>query len=174
MDVFECVRTRLTVRRFKPDPVPDEVVERLLRAAQWAPSSRNQQPWHLVVVKDREKLAELGRIATSGQFLARAPLAIAIAMEGADTPMLDAGRVLQQMELVAWSEGLGTCFVGLPQAQQLRDVKQLLGIPDRVELITVLPFGYRPEKTANSGRKRRKPLSEIAHNERFGESYKAE
>ena len=173
MDVFECVRTRLTVRRFKPDPVPDDVVERLLRAAQWAPSSRNQQPWHLVVVKDREKLAELGRIATSGQFLARAPLAIAIAMEGADTPMLDAGRVLQQMELVAWSEGLGTCFVGLPQTQQLRDVKKLLGIPDRVELITVLPFGYRAEKTTNRGRKLRKPLSEIAHNERFGESYKA-
>ena len=171
MDVFDCVKTRLTVRRFKPDRLPDKVVDRILKAAQWAPSSRNQQPWRLIVIKDPETLAELGRIAASGRFLGRAPMAIAIAMEGADTPWLDAGRMMQQMELVAWAEGLGTCFVGFPTAEQVRGVKTLLGIPDGVELITVLPFGYRAEKTAGRGKKRRKPLSELAHGERFGRAY---
>ena len=144
MSVYENVRERMTVREFKPDPVPEPVVKKLLQAGRWAPSSRNRQPWRFVVIRDREVLGRVwASIATSGRFLADAPLAIAILMEGADSPELDAGRALQQMELVAWEEGLGTCFVGLPTAEQQRGVKELLGIPDGVHLITVLPFGYR-------------------------------
>lgn len=171
MDVYKTVKTRLTVRRFKPNPVPDEVVHRLLEAARWSPSSRNLQPWHLVVVRDRATLAELGRIATSGRFLADAPMAIAVAMDNADSPWLDAGRLLQQMELVAWAEGMGTCFVGLTLADQNKHAKELLGIPDSLDLITVLPFGYRTDDVKSTGRKRRKPMSEMAHVERFGQKY---
>jgi nitroreductase len=170
MEVYDCIRTRLTVRRFKPDPVPEEVITRLLQAGRWAPSSRNLQPWHFIVIRDRETLRKIGGIATSGSFIAQAPMAIAVAMENADRPELDAGRALQQMELMAWAEGLGTCFVGLRVAEQNRRVKELLGIPANVELITVLPFGYRPDEIKGT-RKRRKPIAEIAHQERFGERY---
>ena len=173
MDVYECLKTRLTVRRFKPDPVPADVVTRILEAARWAPSSRNQQPWHLVVVTDRGVLAEMGHIATSGQFLADAPLAIAVLMDGdADSPELDAGRALQQMEIMAWSEGLGTCFVGVPFEDQNRRIKEMLGVPDRLKLITVLPFGYRADDIRGT-RRRRKPLAEMVHSERFGRPYAA-
>ena len=113
MEVYECVRARRTVRSYRPDPVPGAVVDKLLRAGRWAPSSRNSQPWHFIVVRNRETLRELGAIAASGRFVADAPMAIAIAMDNAERPDLDAGRALQQMELVAWEEGLGTCFVGL-------------------------------------------------------------
>ena len=169
MDVYEAVRTRLTVREFKPDPVPEEVVDRLLKAVQWAPSSRNRQPWRLVVVRDRETLRQIGSIASSGRFVADAPMAIAVAMENADRPDLDTGRAVQQMELVAWEEGLGTCFVGLRLAEQNRQVKQLLGIPESFDLVTVLPFGYRlDEGQGKLGRKNRKSLSDIVHWERYG------
>ena len=57
-------------------------------------------------------------------------MAIAVATEEADRPELDAGRAIQQMELVAWSEGLGTCFVGLKDDRQNAEIKQLLGIPE--------------------------------------------
>lgn len=170
MEVYDCLRSRLTIRGFKPDPVPDEMVTRILQAGRWAPSSRNLQPWHFIVIRDREALKEIGRIATSGSFVAQAPLAIAIVMEDADRPELDAGRALQQMELLAWSEGLGTCFVGLRDEEQNRKVKELLGIPDRMDLITVLPFGYRLDSIKGTG-SRRKPLSDIAHAERFGQKY---
>ena len=170
MEVFDCIRTRRTIRTFKPDPVPDEVVHRMLQAARWAPSSSNSQPWHFIVVKSRETLAALGDIATQGPFIADAPMAIAIVMDNAPRPQMDAGRALQQMELVAWSEGLGTCFVGFREAGQPEKVKELLGIPDSMELITVLPFGYREEGTKGEGVER-KPMSEMAHSERFGESY---
>ena len=173
MDVYECVRSRRTLRWFKPDVVPEEILGRILRAARWAPSSRNLQPWHLIVIRDRVTLIKIGTTATSGRFIADAPLAIAIAMDSAnsDRPELDAGRALQQMELVAWSEGLGTCFVSFPVEKQVRTIKGLLGIPERMKLITVLPFGYRPDDFEGTGR-RKKPLEQMVHLERFGESYR--
>ncbi len=173
MDVMECLRTRLTVRAFRPDPVPADVVQKILEAGRLAPSSRNLQPWHFIVIQNADTLRAIGAVATSGQFVADAPMAIAIAMENADRPELDAGRVLQQMELAAWSEGLGTCFVGLRVAEQNRQVKELLGIPDQVELVTVLPFGYRPQGVRGIGRKQRKSLDEVAHGERFGRRYES-
>ena len=168
MEVFRCIRTRRTVRDFTPDPVPDAVIHKILQAARWAPSSSNTQPWHFIVVRERDTIAALGRICTQGAFIGQAPLAIAIAMEGARRPQLDAGRALQQMELVAWDEGLGTCFVGI-RGEQQQEVKTLLGIPDELELVTVLPFGYRIARPPGAGTPR-KPLSEIAHGERFGQS----
>ena len=168
MEVFRCIRTRRTVRDFTPDPVPDAVIHKILQAARWAPSSSNTQPWHFIVVRERDIIAALGRICTQGAFIGTAPLAIAIAMEGARRPQLDAGRALQQMELVAWDEGLGTCFVGI-RGEQQQEVKTLLGIPDELELVTVLPFGYRIARPPGAGTPR-KPLSEIAHGERFGQS----
>ncbi|HZA20993.1 MAG TPA: nitroreductase family protein, partial [Dehalococcoidia bacterium] len=110
------------------------------------------------------------RIATSGAFISQAPLAIAIVMDSARRPELDAGRALQQIELLAWSEGLGTCFVGMRQEEQQQQVKALLGIPEGMELITVLPFGYRVQGRRRPGAPR-KPMEEIAHSEQFGQKY---
>ena len=167
MDVFECIRSRRTVRDFKPDPVPETIVRKILQAARWAPSSSNSQPWHFLVVQDVATLAKLGEIVASGRFIAQAPLAIAILMEDARRPQLDAGRALQQMELVAWSEGLGTCFVGVRQKEQQRAVKDLLSIPEELELITIMPYGYRLAGRGGQGTPR-KPLSQMVHREKFG------
>ena len=79
---------------------------------------------------------------------------------------------MQQMELAAWAEGLGTCFVGLRDENQNAEIKEMLGIPAKFDLVTVLPFGYRQRVTAGAqGRKNRKPLSEVAHRERYGQPY---
>ena len=132
-----------TIRDFKPDPVPDDVVHRILQAARWAPELQQ----HAAVALHRSAESRHHRrawcsICTQGSFIGNAPLAIAVVMGETRRPQLDAGRALQQMELVAWSEGLGTCFVGI-RGEQQDQVKTLLGIPEDMELITVLPFGYR-------------------------------
>ena len=75
----------------------------------------------------------MGEICTQGAFIGQSQVAIAIVMEGARRAQLDAGRALQQMELVAWSEGLGTCFVGV-RGEAQDQVKELLGIPEDMEL----------------------------------------
>lgn len=166
--VFECVRARVEVREFKPDPIPEPIIQRILEAGRWSPSQRNRQPWHFIVIQQRDTLKQLGALAASGPYLADAPLAIAVVTEGARAPLIDGTRAISSMQLVAWEEGLGSCWVG---SIDRAGVKQLLNLPDTCELITVLPFGY-PTDAAKALRKRRKPLEQIAHRERFGTPYR--
>lgn len=169
MDVYQCIRSRLTVRDFKPEPVPEGVVRRMLLAARWSPSARNRQPWHFIVIRNRDALERIGNIASSGGFISRAPLAVAVVMDRGGRPEFDAGRCLQHMELAAWAEGVGGCVAGIRGEENDR-VKELLDIPEDKELVTVMAFGY-PTEEAASRTKLRKTLPEIAHRERFGQSY---
>ena len=155
MEVFECIRRRRTIREYKKDPIPEDVLEKILQAGRWSPSSSNSQPWHFIVVKDPNTLSELGKIATQGPFISDAALAIVIVMENAPRPQLDAGRAIQQMELVALSEGLGTCFVGVRIEEQQIEVKELLNIPSDLELITIMPYGYRSTSIGRVGTPRK-------------------
>ena len=168
MDVYQCIRTRVAVKNFIPDPIPESVIKKILRAGRWAPSQRNRQPWHFIVIRDSQTLKQLSSLTSSGPYIADAPLAIAIVMEeSARWPQFDAGRLIENMLLVAWSEGVGTSFVGGFDHEK---VKELLHIPQSMEFITVMPYGY-PTEAAKSGGKRRKPLAEITHLERFGENW---
>jgi nitroreductase len=164
MSVFECIRARIETREFKPDPVPESVLQKILEAGRWSPSQRNRQPWHFIIVQERDTLQQLAALAPSGAYLADAPLAIAVVTEGARLPLVDGTRAISSMQLVAWEEGLGSCWVG---GIEREGVKRLLGIPEACELITVLPFGY-PTDAATRLRKRRKPLAQMVHRERFG------
>ena len=78
VDVFEAVRTTLAVRAYKPDPIPDDVLHRILEAGRLSASASNQQPWHFVVVQDRDTIREIGRLVTTGPYIADAPLAIVV------------------------------------------------------------------------------------------------
>ena len=94
-------------------------------------------------------------------------MAIAVFMRDAQRPDLDAGRAIQQMEIMAWSLGLGTCFVGFRDSASALQVKQLLGMPVGFDLITVLPFGYRLDSVKGRNRKR-KPMTAVAHMGQYG------
>ena len=168
ISVFECVRTRIETREFTPDPVPESVLQKILEAGRWSPSQRNRQPWHFIIVQDRQTLGQLAALAPSGSYLADAPLAIVVVTEGARLPLVDGTRAISSMQLVAWEEGLGSCWIG---GVDREGVKRLLGIPEACELITVLPLGY-PTDAAKRLRKRRKPLEQMAHRERFGTPYR--
>jgi nitroreductase len=169
MSISECVRGRIETREFKPDPVPEAVLRKILEAGRWSPSQRNRQPWHFIVVQVQETLKQLAAMAPSGPYLADAPLAIVVVTEGARMPLVDGTRAISSMQLVAWEEGLGSCWVGGVDRDAM---KRLLGIPEACELITVLPFGY-PTDAAIRLRKRRKSLEQMAHRERFGEPYRS-
>jgi len=167
MDVYQCIRSRVAVKAFTPNPIPERVVEKILRAGRWTPSQRNRQPWHFIVVRDRDTLGRLAALTSSGAYISEAPLAVAIVMEDARMPQFDAGRLIENMLLVAWSEGVGTSFVG---GFDRDGAKALLKVPEYMEFITAMPFGYPTEEAVSHG-KRRKPLSETTHLERFGEMW---
>jgi nitroreductase len=127
----------------------------------------NGQPWHFIVVENRDTIRELGRLATTGRYVAQAPVAVVVAIERTRFAVSDASRAIQSMILTAWSEGLGSNWVGF---LGLTEVKPLLGIPDDLDVLAVIPFGY-PAQASGRGKKQRKPLSEVAHREQFGQPF---
>jgi nitroreductase len=167
MEVFEAARTVLAVRAYQDKPVPPDVVRRIVEAAWLTGSSINGQPWHFVVVEKRDTLRKLGEAVRTGPYIAQAPLAIAVVMEKSKYAVSDASRAIQSMVLTAWSEGVGSNWTGFGG---LDDVKPLLGIPAELDVLAVIPFGY-PAKAIGKGKKKRKPLSQVAHRERFDQPF---
>jgi nitroreductase len=165
MEVYTAVRTVLAVRRYQETPMPAEVVRRIVEAGRLTASSKNGQPWHFIVVENRETLRQLGALARTGPYIAQAPLAIVVAIEDTKFAASDASRAIQSMILTAWSDGVGSNWVGF---LGMAEVKSLLGIPEALDILAILPFGY-PAQATGQGKKRRKPLSEVAHRERFGQ-----
>jgi len=167
MEVFEAVRTVLAVRKFQDRPLSPELVRRILEAGRLTGSSMNRQPWHFIVVDERDTLRQLGVLARTGPYIAQAPLAIVVVIDTTIFTVSDASRAIQSMILTAWSEGIGSNWVGF---QGLDEVKPLLNIPAELDVLAILPFGY-PAEATGQGKKQRKPLTEVAHRGRFGQPF---
>jgi nitroreductase len=168
MEVFEAVRTVLAAREYQDKPVPPETVRRIIvEAGRLTGSSMNRQPWHLIIVQNRESLRQLGALAKTGPYVGQAPLAIVVAIQRTSFSVSDGSRVIQSMMLTAWSEGVGSNWVGF---MGMWEVKPLLGIPDDLDVLAIIPFGY-PNRPIGKGQKNRKPLSEVAHLEGFGQRF---
>jgi nitroreductase len=127
----------------------------------------NGQPWHFIVVENRDTIRQLGKVARTGPYVAQAAAAVVVAIDETRFAVSDASRAIQSMVLTAWSEGLGSNWVGF---HGLTEVKPLLGIPDDLEVLAIIPFGY-PAQAYGRGKKQRKALSEVAHRERFGQPF---
>src|SRR6185369_16156940 len=129
MEAFEAVRTLLAVRRYLDRPVPEAVVHKIVEAGRLTGSAMNLQPWHFIVIQDRETLRRLGALARSGPYIAAAPLAIAVEKTG--YAVSDASRAIHSMLLVAWSEGVGSNWVGFGG---LEKVNAMLEIPAKLDV----------------------------------------
>src|SRR5262245_22967201 len=167
MEVYKAVRTALAVRSYLDKAVAPDVIRRIVEAGRLTGSAMNSQPWHFIVVEDRDTLRRLGELARTGPYVAQAPLAIVVAVERTKFAVSDASRAIQSMILTAWSEGVGSNWVGF---LNLGEVKSLLRIPDELDALAVVPFGY-PAQAVGKGQKQRKPLSEVAHRGRFGQPF---
>ena len=167
MDVFEAVRTLLAVRGYQDKPIPEAGVRRIVEAGRLTGSGMNRQPWHFIVVRDRETLRRLGALATSGSYVAQAPLAVVVATDTTRFAVSDASRAIQSMLLAAWGEGVGSNWVGFGGLDQ---DKSLLEIPAGLDVLAILPFGY-PARAVGRGQKQRKALREVAHLERYGRPF---
>jgi nitroreductase len=171
----KLIRSLRAVRRFADREIPDDVLRDILDTGRWTGSSKNTQPWDLVVVKNRETLAALAKLGQFAGHLAGAKLAIALVMRGDDAwSGMDEGRLMQNLMLGAWSHGIGSCIGSIyPQGNQQR-ARELLGIPDNRYLRTMLSIGYPADADAlrlppNAGIPRgRRPLDTLVSRERFG------
>jgi nitroreductase len=167
MDAFEAIRTLLAVRSYRDTPVPDAVVRRILEAGRLTGSGMNRQPWHFIVIRDRDMLRRLGALASSGSYVAQAPLAIVVATDRSRFAVSDASRAIQSMLLAAWADGVGSSWVGFGG---LESTRELLDVPTGLDVLAILPFGY-PARAVGRGKKQRKPLRDVAHLDRYGRPF---
>jgi nitroreductase len=169
MELMEVIRKRRSVRKYKPDPVPQEDIAYILEAARLAPSWANTQCWHFIVVTDGDTRREIAK--DSMPWCARAPLLIVACADSekpgykGDIPnyLVDIGITMEHLILAATERGLGTCWIG---GMNEAPIRKLLAVPDNLRLVAMATVGYpnhEPRETT------RKSLDEIVSYEKYGQ-----
>jgi nitroreductase len=146
-DLSKFVRGVRSVRRFAPTAIADDVLRDILETARWTGSSKNTQPWEVIVVRDRELLRLLAACGTFAGHLAGAPAAVALVMDDAHR-QLDEGRLAQQVMLAAWAHGIGSCIGTLQPDGNVQHAKNLLGVAQERGLRTTISLGYPADERA--------------------------
>jgi nitroreductase len=166
MDVYEAIRAKRAIRKFRDEPLPEEAIRQILNAGRLSQSSKNTQPWQFIAIRDRAILEGLSKAGTWAGHLAGAALGIAILTPNPDEKfqtLFDAGQAAAYMQLAAWELGIGSCLASIYDAEQARAV---LGFPAEWQLHIAISFGYpapeavvpRPPKPDG-----RKPFEDVVH-----------
>ena len=169
MEVFEIIKKRRSVRNYKQESVPEEILKRVLEAARLAPSANNSQDWKFIVVREEKTRKKLAEAAAGQSFIGEAPIVIAAValnpeqMMSCEVPAyaVNLAIAIDHMTLEAAEEGLGTCWIG---AFSQEKVKEILKIPARYKVVALLPLGFPADIP---GPKSRKSSKEIISYEKF-------
>ena len=167
MDAYQCILTKLDIRDFSKNNVPMEYKQKILEAARSTGTGLNTQHWRFIVVEKKANLKKLSEDSTSGRWIAEANFAIIILTNPKyKFHLIDAGRVLQNMQLTAWNYGIGSgIFTGVLEDQLRKDFT----IPNEMHISAIIGFGY-PLKALTGNKKTRKPLNELIYYENYGKS----
>ncbi len=166
MDVFECVKTLSSIRSYIGKTVPDSVVREVIEAGRLAPSAHNDQPWQFILVRDKSVLKGLKKYCISGSFITEVDFAVVVVTDPSSKwHEIDGTRAVQNMVLTAWSHELGSCWIGRLDREGLM---KYLDIPENLNVLTVLPFGYFDESQLPKVKYRKAP-EEVFHLNKFGD-----
>jgi hypothetical protein len=166
------IRKVRQARLYRPDPVPDDVLQELLEIARWTGSSRNTQPWEFIVITDKEQLRQISQIRTPINWVADAPLAIAIVLNGENpiSEAFDEGRVTERLLIGARLLGLGGGTAWFGDEAQQAEGKRILGIPAARSARSVVVLGYpttTKDHRPNPAMAGRRPLTELVRYDRY-------
>jgi nitroreductase len=163
------------VRRFSDRAITDDVMRDILEVARRTGSSKNTQPWELVVVRERDTLKALSKLGGFAGYVATAQADIVLVMDSANNAF-DCGRLAERLMLAAWAHGIGSCIASLFPDESARKAKELLGIPAARWVRQTVAIGYPADEmgTRAAGTPRmvrpivRKPLEQLVSWERYG------
>ncbi len=158
MNVMDAIKARRSIRTYQDRPVEEEKLLQVLEAGRLAPSAHNLQDRKFIVVRDKEKRKALSAAAMGQPSVAQAPIVIVacgtktenILPSGQQTYPIDVAIAIDHMSLEAVEQGLGTCWIGAFQEDQ---VKQILGVPDNIRVVVMLTLGYPAESPSPRARK---------------------
>ncbi len=166
MELFEGLITRRSIHKFKPNAVPQKLVNKIIEAARWAPSGGNAQPWKFIIIYDPLLREQLAQLFTWGKHLGNAPLGIAVVVDPKETNYVveDGSVATHNILLASHSIGLGGCWIAINENEEA--AKSLLGIPHNQKLVSLVVIGYPDEKPI----KTRKDATEIIFTDKYGHS----
>lgn len=155
---MKSILTRRSIRRYTRELIKQESIEQLLRAAMAAPSAGNQQPWHFIVIQDREVLVEIPKLHPYANMVSEAPLAILICgdIRNEKHPgfwLQDCSAATENILIAACELGLGAVWVGVyPNEQRVEALGKLVGLPERIIPLSLIPIGHPAEHKLPSSR----------------------
>jgi len=138
MDVFDAIKKRRSIRRYKGKPIQKENIEKMVEAARWAPSAKNLQPWKLVIVQDPKMLEELVPICQGQEFVSESGAFIVGSVDGSKWSEVDLAIAMDHLSLEAVELGYGTCWIGSFDKDGL---KQKLDLPEGYEPLVCMTVG---------------------------------
>ena len=171
--MLEAIKGRRSIRAFKSQNVPQEVVAELIDVARWAPSAGNIQPWEFIIIRKPEIKKRLVEAALGQAFIEEAPVVIVVCANESRSSqgyggrgrtlycLQDTAAAIQNIHLLAHSLGLGSCWIGAFKEEEVREV---LKLPQGIRPIAIIPVGY-PAEAPPPGNRR--PISQIVHYETF-------
>jgi nitroreductase len=167
MDAFKCIATKLEVREFSTQDISSEIRSKILEAARLTGTGMNTQHWRFILVEKKDNLKKLAEDSTSGSWVAGANFAVIVLTNPKyGFHLIDAGRVLQNMQLTAWNEGVGSgLFTGIREEKIRNDFQ----IPDELTPSVIIGFGY-PVSKLTGKKKNRLPVHELVYYEKYGNS----
>ena len=170
MNVSEAIRTKRAIRKFQDKPLPEEVIHAILNAGRRSQSSKNEQAWQFIAIRDKSILRSLSACGSWAGHLAGAALGVAILTPDLNAKfqtMFDAGQAAAFMQLAAWELGVGSVPASIYESEKAREI---LGFPAEWHLRIALSFGYPlDEKTLSAPLKKggRRSLKEVVHWDRW-------
>lgn len=144
-EVLKVLKERRSIRRYKKEEVPENIVKDIIDCARFAPTARNIQPWKFVVITDSNLKSKIARICDYGKFIAEAPVCVAIFCEDTKYYIEDGSAATTYILLAAKAYGLGSCWVAGDKKPYADEIRQLLNIPDGYKLISLVSIGYPEE-----------------------------
>jgi nitroreductase len=165
MDAFECITTKFDLREFSLQDISAEIKSKILEAARLTGSGLNTQHWRFVIIEEKENLKKLAEDSTSGGWVSGANFAVIVLTNSRyKFHMIDAGRVVQDMQLAAWNYGVASCLFTGVQDEKLRSD---FGIPKDLNPSIIVGFGFSAKQISGK-RKNRMPLDELVYYEKYG------
>jgi nitroreductase len=162
MEILDIIKSRRSVRKFKPDPVPGELIEKILEAGRWAPSGMNNQPWRFAVITAPDLKQEISQLTHYSKIVLAAKVLIAVFLDTEtsyhrEKDIQSIGACLENMLLEAHSLGIGAVWLGeiIKSSEQ---IKSLLGVGEKLDLMAVVALGKPDEKPKKVPRKVLKDL----------------
>lgn len=168
VDAYQCILTKLDFREFDSKPVPADIKTHVLEAARATGTGKNLQHWRFILVHGRERLNKLSDDTGTGKWIEKAGFAVIVLTDpNYRFHLIDAGRVVQDMQLAAWNSGVVSCICTNVDEGTLR---KDFGYPKEMSPTAILGFGY-PTRKITGRKKNRKPLSELAFIDTYGNNF---